>query len=284
MKYILPSFDCSSFERIFAGKESRYATATAISFITQNRLIVAQFLSKMLYLVDVSDGLRVIQSIKGEHYPDLIDSNSNILISSNYPYREHRDGSLSIYDITGGLKYKGSHVFAGMKCHGCCLIDENRAIVTSVGDYKRGLMFVDLKTGSFDLFDDFEFYPKDITICNGKLLFVTSASRPNTRPVDILDSYLYVYDLASMKRETEFRFYGQTDALAKVDDNILVTLQGQHCVAHLKCVDENIIYLGDIDGFTFPHGIDSYDGKIGVTNYGDNSFELFNNIADMAKH
>lgn len=63
-----------------------------------------------------------------------------------------------------------------------------------------------------------------------------------------------------------------------------MTLQGQHCIAHFKYTEDSAVHIGNIGGFKFPHGIDAYSSQIGVTNYGDNSFELFNNISDMSKH
>lgn len=290
MKFYLPEFDCSAFPKIYAGTESRYATATAVTFVSGSDLVVAHFLSKMLHFVSLAgESCQFKQEVKSEFYHDLMDYKNNVLITSNFPSLEQKHGSLSIYDVGDSIKPRKSIIFKGsdtIKVHGCRLINNNRAIVTSVGDYMRGLIFVDLESEKIDLFDDFLYYPKDVLIEDGVLFIITSASRPNSVPVDILDSYIYAYDLESMTRIAEHKFYGQTDAIAKVQDDIFVTLQGQHCLAHLKYTDSTLNgpefnEEALIKGFSFPHGIASFDDMICVTNYGDNSFELYQSVNDL---
>lgn len=283
MKYYLPAFDCSKFPKIFAGSRSRHATATAVSHISKDKMVIAHFLGRQLYYIDMSNGYKIKHHTKTTYYHDLIDYQSNTLITSNFPSMEFRDGTLSVYDVTNEFSLKKHITFPGIKCHGCRFLDDDIAIVTSVGDFKRGLLFVNLITDEVELFDDFDYFPKDIFIENDKLFIITSASRPDRSPVEILDSMIYVYDVATRKRLSEFKFYGQTDAMTKSDDDILITLQGQHCLAHLKYNGESLEYVGNIGGFDFPHGISSFDGNICVTNYGDNSFEIFDRIDNLYK-
>lgn len=282
MKYSLPTFDYTPFYKVYAGSRSRYATATAAAFIDESRILIAQFLSKKIYLADITNGLSIVSEIRSNHYTDLMDYHAGRLYCANYPAFEDRNGSMSIFDVAENkISLLKEYEFAKIKCHGCSYANTDYVIVTSVGEFKRGLLFVNAHTGCYELFDDFIYYPKDVLIEDNKMYVITSASRPDKTPVEILDSMLYIFDIKTMSKIIEFKFHGQTDAITKIKDDILITLQGQHSLAHFREKNGTLVNVGYIKGFDFPHGIASYGDRICVTNYGDNSVEIFNDIEEL---
>jgi hypothetical protein len=46
-------------------------------------------------------------------------------------------------------------------------------------------------------------------------------------------------------------------------------------VLHFKFIDNKLSIVKRIGGFTFPHGVDCKNGKVAITNYGDNTIRIF---------
>jgi hypothetical protein len=276
MKFKLPDFDCSKYPKVYAGTGSRYATATAVAYVSNNQLLAAQFLNRTIYLLNLehNGSHTIVSSTKTTYYPDLMDYKGGLIATANFPSLEFADGSLSLFRLEGSkIVHDKDIVLKGMRCHGCRIIDENTVIVTNTGDNNRGLLFVNTNTGSYELFDDFLYYPKDILIRGNSLYISSSASRPNLKPVEILDSILYRFNKSTLEKESELVFHGQTDAIAVDENDIFITLQGQHCLAYLTDLEE-IKFVGYIGGYDFPHGIASKAGNICVSNYGDNTIDI----------
>ncbi len=89
MKYYLPDFSLTHHERFYVGDKLRYATATDVKFIDNNFLICAQLLNRTLYLIDYSDGFKIVDSIKTNYQPDLIDIKNGLVITANQTYKEN---------------------------------------------------------------------------------------------------------------------------------------------------------------------------------------------------
>lgn len=282
MKYQLPHFDCSKYPRIYAGDRPRYATATAVAFIGSDMLLAAQFLNRAIYLLDLEQK-SIINNIRTQYYPDLMDYKAGLIATANYPSLEFKDGSLSLFRVEGSkILHDKDIILKGVKCHGCRIIDENTVLVTNTADKGRGLLFVNINTGSYELFDNFLYYPKDAIIRGNSLYVISSASRPNLKPVHILDSMLYRFNKDTMAKESELQFYGQTDAITIDGNDIFITLQGQHCLAHMTDI-ENIEFKGNVGKYDFPHGIASKAGNICVSNYGDNTIDIQHKSALIQK-
>ena len=56
-KYFLPELDLSEYSKIYCGNETRLATATSVSFVNYNKIIVPSLLGKTMYLIDISDDI-----------------------------------------------------------------------------------------------------------------------------------------------------------------------------------------------------------------------------------
>lgn len=275
MKIKLPEFDYSPYHKVYVGRESRYATATACAYVNASRLISAQFLSRKVYLHNTND-YQIISEISIPYYPDLIDYKNGICITSNFPTLGIADSVVTMMKVEDDKLIRIKHIGLGKtRIHGCRILDETKAYITDTANDKS-IMLLDLITGKvITKFKDFRLFPKDLFIHGDKIIIVSSDSRPSRDPVNITYSKIYVFDKDLKHVIHEFDFNGQTDAITVSGNDIFVTLQGQHMVAHF-ILNESLVYAGNIVGYTFPHGISTHDGTICVTNYGDNTLEVSN--------
>lgn len=270
MKIKLPNIDLSAFSKVYAGNRPRYATATAVAF-NNRRLISAQFLSKSLHIHD--EAFNITDTYKSDYYIDLIDCRGDRILASNFPSYEVKNGIVSLFEICQDKIALIKHIDLGnKKCHGCRFINNDRCIITNTANNKS-IIFLNLVTEEFTEFKDFEYYPKDIYLKDDFLYIISSASRPEKVKTEIRDSVIYKYELSNMKKIKELKFFGQTDCMTFCGEDILITLQGQDSLAHIKETADGFIFIREIGGFSFPHGISSLEDNIVVTNYGDNSLD-----------
>lgn len=277
-KFYLPEFDTSKFGKIYAGNRSRWATATAVCFVDSNRIIVASFLNKRIYLIQL-DTLVILNEISTPYYVDLMDYKEGLILTSNR--HEHESiGSVSIFHLENNtLHFEKNLLYEELKqLHGCRIINKNEGVVTCTMDGdKRGLFWINLTTGSIlNEFRFFEYYPKDVYLLEDKFLVVTSNSKPDPNKVIETDSYLYLFDY-EFNLIDKLNFFGQTDCITFTKDQGFITLQAQDMLLRFGIENNKVQNLGLIEGFNFPHGITSFEDKVVVTNYGDNSILIFEN-------
>jgi len=277
MKYKLPDFDLSEFPVIYVGNRVRYATATAVSFIDDVTILVAVFLSKKIYLININnDEFNILDEIILNHYPDLMDFKDGLIVTSN---RTNNDklGCITILELKNNkINFVREIISKNNKqIHGIRIIDNKNVIITNTSTFEKGCYFMDLKTEKTTKFNQFDFFPKDIFIINNKILISTSGSRPSgLGEVKITNSKLYLFEFPSMKKIDELEFFGQTDCIALNNQYGFITLQGQDSLFHFKLIDDKLSYVKLINGFDFPHGVASMNDKVIVTNYGDNSIDI----------
>lgn len=278
MKIQLPPIDLSNHKQVYAGYRRRYATATSAAYKIDHgqcidRLISAQYLNRTLYLHDITQSFKIIDSINIDYYVDIIDYKYDIVISSNMPSYNIETGSLSIIDlIDDKFRLRKTILLPNVKSHGCKLITSSEAVVTNTANAKN-ILFIDINTDDKRSFSDFLYFPKDIYHFDDKLLIISSASQPSMSPVDILNSILYLYEYPSMTLIESVDVPGQADSITKSGQHIFITLQGNDCLAYLT-YDEKLRYIGTIPGYNFPHGITSHKDDVCVTNYGDNTLQI----------
>jgi len=280
MKFKLPNIDLTGYYKVYAGRRSRYATATAVCFIDDNLIAVASYLGKVIYLIDISKDPVIIDEIKTTYHPDLMDYKDGIIMTSNRAIRSEFC-CISVYKVD---KYYRKLSFVKdivrkdfNQFHGCRIIDQDNVIITNTDTKRRECLIFNLPTGEYEVFKNFDYYPKDLLLLlNNRLLLATSDSRPSLDPIQITDSILYLYELPSFKKLAELPFYGQTDCLALTGENGFITLQGQDSLLHFILKNDKLENKGEIKRFDFPHGIASKGDKVIVTNYGDNSIDILN--------
>lgn len=280
LNYKLPYFDLTQFPKVFAGERDRWATATACCFVDDNIVLIAEFLDKKIYLADISNGLVILDTIKTDYYPDLMDYKDGLIITSARIDAEQQ-GAVGIYQLNNNkLRFVKNIVFDDLRqIHGVRIINLSTCIITCTMDGdQRGLFFLDITTENITkTLNDFKYYPKDIFLCSHGMLVASSSSRPSALgKVKITDSVLYLYSYDKLDKIDELEFYGQTDCICFENGTGYITLQGQDSLLHFELKNNKLINKGEIKGFNFPHGCALRNEKLIVTNYGDNSIDIIN--------
>lgn len=264
--------------KVTVGNRDRYSTATAVAFINENLFVSAAFNSKKLYLVEITpEGHNILQEVKTRHSPDLMKYKDGVILTSDYPYMEP-NGHASIYDFTNGkIVFRKEIPIIDTKAHGCAILDENTIIITSNSDHNRGILFIDVNSGVIKQnFNNFKHYPKDVCVVGDLLFIVCAASLPQIGKTTVIkESIVYAFDKNTLEKIDEATFHGQTDSIVVNGDDGFITIQGDDTVLHFKFIDNKLSIIKRISGFNFPHGIDYKNGKIAITNYGDNTIRIF---------
>lgn len=278
MKYLLPEIEYSKHYMVYAGIRKRYATSTAICFINETTILVAGYLQKKIYLVDISNNkFDILDEISTNLHPDLMDYKDGLILIA-CRYRKQDYGTIVLCTIKNNKINFEKEIEKSEfgQIHGCRIIDDQNFIVTVTCKKDRGCYFIN-KNGFIEKkFDDFELYPKDIFILGNNLFITSSESRPSiNQKVKITDSKLYVFELHSLKKIDEIDYYGQSDSISILNDNGFITLQGQDSLLHFKFKNNKLEILKEIKKFNFPHGVGMFSNLIGITNYGDNSVDIY---------
>jgi len=265
---------------VTVGNRKRYSTATAVAWINDNKLVSAAFNSRNIYLIELKDDgtSQILDVIKAPYNPDLMDYKNGMIVTSDYPYSDQH-GHASIFDVVDDkIVYRKSITLPNTKSHGCEIVDDNTVIITSNSDHNKGCLFVDINKGIVkSTLTNMDHYSKDAYIKDDRLLVICAKSLPQIGQTTVIgESVLYLFDLSTLSRISEVRFHGQTDSLTMDGNDVFITIQGDDTVAHCTLMDDVLSYFGRTGGFNFPHGIDALNGKVAVTNYGDNTIRIYN--------
>jgi hypothetical protein len=278
LKIEMPRKELTIAPEVTVGNRNRYSTATAVAFINENLLVSAAFNSKKLYLIELMpEGHNILQEVKTRHSPDLMVYKDGMILTSDYPYMEP-NGHASIYDVVNGrIVFRKEIPLIDTKAHGCEIVDNNTIIITSNSDHNRGIMFIDVASGSIKQnFNDFKHYPKDVCIVGDVLFTVTSKSLPQIGQTTVIgESIVYAFNKNTFEKIDELSFHGQTDSIVVSGEDVFIVVQGDDSVVHIKFIDNKLSFVKRIGGFSFPHGIAQLNDKIAVTNYGDNTIRIF---------
>lgn len=274
----MPEYELKMNPKVFCGTRERYSAATDVEFIDDNLLASIAFNSRTLYQIALlPNGLyQIIDQQKVKNAPDTMDYKNGLLVTADFPYQTPH-GYASVYEYEHGkFRLKKELQISNTKSHGSTILDNRTIIITSNSDHNRGLLFIDIIDNKITRFDNLRFYPKDTCIHDGKLFVTCSASLPFIgKEVKVLSSILYAFDLATMEKIDELPFHGQTDSIAFDGEDGFITLQSEDSLLHFKFENNKLGFVKFIGGFSFPHGIDIHNGKVAVTNYGDNTIRVF---------
>jgi hypothetical protein len=273
----MPRKELTIAPKVFAGFRERYSCATAVAFITENLLVSAAFNSRKLYLIELTEnGHNILQEVKTNHSPDLMKYKDGMILTSDYPYMEP-NGHGSIYDlIDGKIVFRKEIPIINTKIHGCGIIDHSTIILTNQNVDNKDCLFIDVPTGNIiKRFKDFDYYPKDTFVFGDRILIICAGSIPDIgKKVVTEESVLYLFD-KDLKKLDEMRFFGQTDSLTLTGEDGFVTIQTHDEILHFNLINDKLSIVKRIKGFDFPHGVDSFEDKVAVTNYGDNTIRIF---------
>jgi len=279
IKIEMPRKELTIAPEVTVGNRNRFSTATAVAFINENLIVSAAFNSKKLYLIELTEnGHTILQELKVNHSPDLMKYKDGMILTSDYPHGEP-NGHASIYDfVNGKIVFRKEIPLINTKSHGCEIVDNDTIIITSNSDHNRGIMFLDVANDALKQnFKNIQHYPKDVCIVEDLLFAVTSKSLPQIGQTTIIgESILYVFNKNTLEKIDESTFHGQTDSIVVNGEDGFITIQGDDTVLHFKFTNGKLSIVKRIGGFNFPHGIDCKNGKVAVTNYGDNTIRIFN--------
>lgn len=276
-KYFLPNIDLNNFYPIYIGNRKRYATSTGVCFLNDNLILVASYFGKKIYLVDISEKLfNIIDEYETEFFIDLIDHKDGIISTTHLPYQKSC-GSVSILSLNENkISFIKNIKLDGISPHGCTIVNKSTLIVSNISDFNRGCIFLDIETEKYTLFNSVLYYPKDACIIDDKLFILTIESRPKINtPTKVGKSVIYLFDLNTLTKIDQIEFFGQSDGITVNNNNGFITVQDKDCLQHFTVNDNKIILSKMIPGFNFPHGISSYKNKVAITNYGDNSVDIY---------
>ncbi len=268
-KIYLHYTDLTQFRAWYAGKRSRYATATAVRIVGDN-LIAAHYLGRKLYLMNFEG--EVISELSTDYETDLLDYRNGLVACSNLS-----DERISIYRLKGieFIFIKFVHV-PRSNLHGIRFKDDNTIAVTT----KKSIVLVNIDTEEIrELVIESVQQPKDICFYKDTFIYPTSSTHVTDQP------YLVPPKRSSLKMSgpvDENGFLGidmvltdgQPDAICMRGDEGFVTMQDSDSICHFRVADYHIEVIEYIPGFNFPHGIDCDEKRIVVTNYGDNSISI----------
>lgn len=285
-KYFLPELDLSEYSKLYCGNETRLATATSVSFVNYNKILVSSLLGKMLYLIDITNNeFKVISQLYTGVYSDLIDYRNGVIISANALSPNHPDGTISVYSLTNdSISFiKDFKIKDKLRIHGCRFLDDSNVLVASNDKNDSGLYFLNINNGQITKYIKFNLKVKDVYILNDRLFVITSQSAPtkNGGYVD-KNSILYLYELSSMEKLDELIFEGQVDSICVINNNGFITVQGKHSLFQFDVMSDKLTSKKYISGFNFPHGISYMDNRVIITNYGDNSVDIYD-IEELIK-
>lgn len=279
IKHFLPKIDLSNYNKLYCGTETRLATVTSVSFVNYNKILVTSLLGKMLYLIDITNNeFKIINQLYTGVYSDLIDYRNGIIISANALSPNHPDGIVSVYSLTNDdISFiKDFKIKDKLRIHGCRFLDDSNSLVASNDKNDSGLYFLNINNGQITKYVKFDLKVKDVYISGDRLFVVTSESAPTKRDKYIdKNSILYLYRLSTMEKLDELVFEGQADSICVVNNNGLITVQGKHSLFQFEVVSDKLIDKKYISGFNFPHGISYMNDRVIVTNYGDNSVDIY---------
>ena len=285
-KYFLPELDLSEYSKLYCGNETRLATATSVSFVNYNKIIVPSLLGKTMYLIDISDnGFKIINQLYTGVYSDLTDYRNGLIISSNALSPKHPDGTISVYSLVDNniIFIKDFKIKDKLRIHGCRFLDNSNILVASNDKNDSGLYFVNLETNQITKYIKFDLKVKDMYVLGDRLFVITSQSAP-TKNGGYIDknSILYLYKLSTMEKLDELIFDGQVDSICVINNNGFITVQGKHSLFQFGVTSDKLTSKKYISGFSFPHGIATMDDRVIITNYGDNSVDIYD-IEELIK-
>ena len=247
-----------------------------MTFINNNLIVVASLLNKKLYLIEINEnGCLIINSVDTKHYPDLIDYKDGIIVMGNDPYKDSY-GSVSIYKlIENNFIHQKEIILKGISPHGIKILNESTLILTDKSVTTGGCIFLEIESEILSRFSDLNYYSKDIFI-NGNLLLVVSsgghASNNRTSSNQLILSLLDINDFTLLD---QLYLEDLIESITLTNEHIFITSQNNDSIIYCKLIENKLTFIKKIGGFNFPHGISSFENKVAVTNYGDNSVEIY---------
>ena len=265
MKVYLPQPKLVTNSWWYVGNRNRQATATAVRFVGDD-LLVAHYLGRKLYLLDQREN--VLLELNTRFETDLLDIKGSLVACTNLFEKK-----ISLFHLNDTLSfYKYLNVPYG-HLHGV-FIDGDSVICTT----DNSLVRVDFNS-KCTVIKTFEDQPKDVFVYGPYIVVVSTKGLVKAKSVNMPTKATTLHLIKDNQVIDSISFTGRADALAFKQETpytIYVTLQDIDSVAEIILEDEKLSFKRYIQEFNFPHGVDYSNGKLAVSNYGDNSISILN--------
>lgn len=293
----LKDINRTSYGKYFVGDRKRLATATAVKFVDNTRLVAANTVGLYLVLIDFDLKKRRFKIIDEQEtifdnkhtIVDLLDydGKGNIL-SSNCDMQ-----SASIYELKGNSLQHKSDIKVDKKIggftHGAKYLPWNTDIICLAKTTNcPGLIFVERSSGQVRyILDNAPWLPKDVCFPAENEIIIISSAVPARK--DLKDDRFgsrYMSKITWISLDPKLRDHQiitevlvnncHVDGCHFYRDMVIFPNQHLDKVHVYKAKNYKIKPYFDISGYNFPHGIDvdSDSGLLAVTNYGDNSISI----------
>ena len=276
----------------YVGNRARFATATGVKLVGDDRLVCTTLLGQRLFLVRFDmrarsytiDACIPTRDGSTDVSTDLLDyDGKDRLLTSNC---EH--GSFSIYRLAAdAIEFVGavSMKLAGIGyCHGAKFVPGRDDLVCMTSLTRdRCVAVVSLETGGVvGRFSDDAWLPKDVAFVTPRLLAVSSTrAHVGMSPGEMGPSKVSLLAFDESYRSHQIRHEivcddAQFDGCHVRRDLLYVTDQMEDVIRRFRIRGDRLERLDAIAGFSFPHAVDvSADGRLlAVANYGLNAVTL----------
>jgi hypothetical protein len=270
-KINLPEIDTSKHIKRYIGANYRYATATAISFIDNNTIIAASLLGKSIYLIKILESnYEILDQIQTNTFPDLMDYKNSSIVTANTD-----SNTISFYKITNDKLSLVNDVSLHhtIHPHGCRFLDHNNVIITNKYKKNLGCFQYNISSNKIKKVISDSFVSKDVFIKDNLSIAVSTEFVALAKPSKPPKSNICLYSNYNLLDSIQIK--GQTESVTLLEDNIFITDQYNNTIIYCKLFNNKIKFFKNINGFNFPHGISSFNNKIAVSNYGDNSIQVY---------
>lgn len=271
----------------FVGERQRLATLTGVRFVEDNRLVATHLVGQKIYLFDFNqqdDCNRKLNSIETQYNgkatgTDLLDyDGANRLLTSNF-----NDGSGSLYEINDlTLQHVKDFPLPDSRgnCHGARFYDRDTVCLTT---NKNELWFVDIETALPISKIQMPFHIKDLCFIDDKLAlapFALNSPANSEKPAYASGLLYFSFDLKNSRFSVIDKCFLKPcafDAISwdETNERFIITDQYGDRLIVASLASGRIEILGQVDGFSFPHGLDCQKDRVAVTNYGKSSIDIF---------
>ncbi|MCC7460026.1 MAG: hypothetical protein IT286_01870 [Proteobacteria bacterium] len=270
---------------LFIKDRQRLASSTSVKIVDPNHLICCNFVGRKIYLVHfdpktgkyhtVDSADTVYGGVTTE--TDLCDADEfgNIVTSNFYL------GTFTLYKREGDrISFIRDLPFnVGGFVHGVRFYTPEIIAVT-VTKGKTGVYFFNLKTSELVLYVENPVKTQDVLfVSENRMIVISAHGAPKKSKQGMYHSTIEIveFDLEKKTYHTvasTIYNHGHFDCTALYKGNLYLTDQYNNRVEVMNI--HNLTVIQDIEGYSFPHGIDIKYDTMAVTNYGSNKIFIQN--------
>jgi hypothetical protein len=282
---IIPIEDLSlEIPQVFVGDRPRLSTVTSVILLSPNLMVCSHFNGCKMFVIKFdlpSSTFEVVQELDTTYggqkcETDLLASDDcGNIVSTNF---FKNSCTLYLYENNRIRFARDLEYNAGNRVHGLKFIDKDTIAVTSRHDHS-GVHFFDFNTGQMKaVYRTQEISIQDIALtADDIMVMISGAGTPLIRPKQIYSSRasLIRFDIEKnmFTRIKDYDFpSAHFDNVISHENVLYITDQYNNKV--IKLAPNDLQYLGELEGYNFPHGIDVRYGLIAVTNYGNNTISI----------